>query len=303
MAYEEWTVDISNVPTKKEPVWKNRKFQRHTLLFLATLASTFLVGLSYGSIGQAVLYAVALMGILLTHEMGHYLMARKHRVPASLPYFIPIPFGPFGTLGAVIKMENRMPNRRVLLDIGLAGPLAGMAVILPVTLIGFFLSEVQEVGAIQEGALPLGNSLMVSLMTWITHGSLGEGVDLMLHPLAYAGWVGLLVTSINLLPIGQLDGGHVVYALFGRRSKVPAAMFYMGFLAVFLFLYMGWILLIILLAVFRRHPPTLNDHLPLDRKRRILGYLAFLVFLLTFTPVPFGIGEGFIPFVLKGFSY
>jgi membrane-associated protease RseP (regulator of RpoE activity) len=243
-------------------------------------------------------YSMGIMLILLTHEMGHYLMARLHRVPASLPYFIPIPFQPFGTLGAVIKMEGRMPNRRALFDIGLAGPLAGLVMIIPITLIGLNLSDVRPID-LDEGTISLGESLLFRFLGWLIKGSLKEGTDIVLHPLAYAGWVGLLVTSINLLPIGQLDGGHVVYAMFRDKSKIPANIFYVLFIFVFLFYYVGWVLLVVLLALFRHHPATLDDSIPIDKRRRILGYLALIVFIVTFTPVPFHIGDGLIPMLIR----
>ena len=241
------------------------------------------------------------MTILLCHEMGHYFMARKHGIPATLPFFIPVPLPPFGTMGAVIKMEGQMPNRRALFDVGVAGPLAGLFVIIPVILVGLRMSDIVNLSDLGEGTFSLGDSLLFSLLARIAVGPLAEGTDIMLHPLAFAGWAGLLVTALNLLPVGQLDGGHVTYALFWRKNKILSAVFYTVFLLIFLFLYMGWFLLIVVLAIFRTHPPTRNDLVPLDAKRRVLGIAVLIVFVLSFTPVPFGFGEGLIPMLVKLF--
>jgi len=282
-----------------EPSRKGRPPTLHAVLFILTLFSTFLVGWESGGIINAIYYSFGIVTILLTHEMGHYLMAKKHGVPATLPYFIPIPFGPFGTLGAVIKMQGRIPDRRALFDIGVAGPMAGIAVIIPIILVGLAMSEVKTDISSGGGVILLGDSMLFSFLAWIAKGSLSEGQDIILHPLAYAGWVGLLVTSINLLPVGQLDGGHIVYALFWKKSNIPSAFFYGLFFFIFLFYYIGWILLIILLAIFRRHPPTMYDHLPVDRKRKVIGGIALAIFILSFTPVPFVIGDGLIPILVR----
>jgi membrane-associated protease RseP (regulator of RpoE activity) len=159
-------------------------------------------------------YSVPLMAILLAHELGHYIAARVHRVPASLPYFVPMPFGPLGTMGAVILMRDRISSRNALLDIGAAGPLAGMAVALPVLVYGILLSPVspQPAAYMQEG-----HSLLYAGLLRALKGPIPDGQDIMLVPTAFAGWAGLLVTMLNLIPALQLDGGHVAYALFGDR--------------------------------------------------------------------------------------
>jgi membrane-associated protease RseP (regulator of RpoE activity) len=211
-----------------------------------------------------------------------------------------MPLPPFGTMGAVIKMGGRMPDRRALFDVGVAGPFAGFVMILPAIVIGLKLSRIQEVASLGESAISLGDSLLFSLLARIVIGPLPPGQDIVLHPLAFAGWVGLLVTALNLLPIGQLDGGHILYALFWKKSKFISILFYVVLLAICLFFYFGWFLLIVILVVIRKHPPTLNDHRPLGRRRTIAGILAVLLFILAFTPVPFGFGEGLIPMILKG---
>jgi len=285
-----WTV----IPQKKQNI------KLHVLLFVLTICTTYMVALGDGPLG-ALWYSLGIITILLTHEMGHYVMAKRHGIPTTLPYFIPIPLPPFGTMGAIIKMEGRIPDRRALFDVGVAGPLAGMVMIVPAILIGLKLSPVVELNALGNDTITLGDSLLFSLLARISIGSLPPGQDVVLHPLAFAGWVGLLVTALNLLPVGQLDGGHIMYALFWKRSKILSTIFYAIFLFICLFYYVGWFLFVIVLAFVRRHPPTINDGLPLDTKRKILGIFALIVFILAFTPVPFGFGEGLIPMLIKQF--
>ncbi len=272
------------------------KLRLHILLFILTIGTTYMMGLSDGPLG-ALWYSGGIMIILLTHEMGHYLMARKHGVPVTLPYFIPVPLPPFGTMGAVIKMKGTIPDRRALFDVGVAGPLAGLAMIIPAIFFGLHMSTIVEASSLGENTISLGDSILFSGISLLVKGRLAEGQDILLHPLAFAGWAGLLVTALNLLPVGQLDGGHIMYALFWRKSKIVARVFYFIFLAVCLFFYFGWILLVILLAIFRNHPPTLNDQIPLDLKRQMIGIFALILFFVSFTPVPFLFGEGLIPMI------
>jgi membrane-associated protease RseP (regulator of RpoE activity) len=282
------------------PVRYGSRLWLHILLFVLTCITTFFMGMSDGLLG-AFAYSGGIMTILLTHELGHYLMARKYGVPVTLPYFVPMPLPPFGTMGAVIKMGGRMPDRRALFDIGVAGPFAGFVMILPAIVIGLKLSRIQETAALGDTAISLGDSLLFTFLARIVVGPLPPGQDIVLHPLAFAGWVGLLVTALNLLPIGQLDGGHIMYAIFWKKSKFISILFYIVLLAICLFFYFGWFLLVVILALIRKHPPTLNDPLPLGRKRTVAGIFAVLLFILVFTPVPFGFGEGLIPMILKGF--
>lgn len=270
----------------------------HVLLLILTLGTTYWVGLSNGPAG-ALWYSGGLMSILLCHEAGHYFAARRHRVSASLPYFIPMPLPPFGTMGAIIKMDGYIPNRRALMDVGAAGPFAGLVVAIPVIFFGLKFSQVIPLKEAGENTLSLGDSMLFSLLARLSLGPLPEGQDILLHPLAFAGWVGLLITAINLLPVGQLDGGHILYALFHRKSRFAAWILYGIFLYVCLFHYFGWFLLLVLLAIFRKHPPTLQDSMPLDPKRKMAGALALILFVLAFTPVPFGFGEGLIPLLQK----
>ena len=279
------------------PIPPRRRIGFHVLLFVLTIASTYVVGLGDGPIG-ALWYSGGLVLILLTHEMGHFLAAKKHRVRATLPYFIPFPLPPFGTMGAVIKMEGRIPDRRALLDVGAAGPLSGLVMIVPAILIGLKLSTVQEVRTLGATAIRLGDSILFTGLSRIVFGPLPPGHDVVLHPLAFAGWAGLLVTAMNLLPVGQLDGGHLLYALFWKRSRLVSNVFYGVFLFLCLFVYAGWLLLVIVLAFFRTHPPTLDDSLALNPARKTVGVLALILFVLAFTPIPFGMTDGLIQMLL-----
>jgi membrane-associated protease RseP (regulator of RpoE activity) len=218
--------------------------------------------------------------------MGHYLTSRYHRVPATLPYFIPAPSF-IGTFGAVIKMRGAIWDRRTLLDIGASGPIVGFLLALPALIIGFALSPV--VGAGQEaGGFVLGDSLIVILIGFLTKGNLPDSVNVVLHPIGFAGWLGMFVTSLNLLPVGQLDGGHISKALFPKNSDTLARVVHMGlFLMGFLF-WEGWLIwafLLVFLGV--RHPPVMLPHIELGPKRRRMGYAAIAIFILTFVPSPF----------------
>ena len=295
----------------------------HVALFLATVATTLWSGYQLSPLaGHAATladvvrgglpFAASLVAILFSHEMGHYLVARRHGVFATLPYFIPVPFGA-GTLGAVIKMRSAIPSRRAALDIAAAGPLAGLAVALPLLLWGLAHSEVHSVAAAPVGSAlqspfavvrallqhrPLvggdlgpqyfGDSLLTVAAARLVHGSLPAGSDLVLHPVAFAAWLGLLVTTLNLVPIGQLDGGHVLYALAGRRAAhVGSRLVSAGLLAAGIFLSWNWIVWWALtrFVIGLRHPPSLSEE-PLDPLRAGVALLSLALFALTFVPVP-----------------
>ena len=205
------------------PPHKLRSVVVAVALFVLTFLSTTYVGaqnsgLAAASFWDGLQYSVPLMSILLCHELGHYIAARIHRVPASPPFFVPMPLPPLGTMGAVILMSGRIARRNALLDIGAAGPLAGMAVALPVLIYGISTSAV---GPLPEdgGYLAEGHSLLYAGLLWLIKGPIPQGHDIQLTGTAFAGWTGLLVTMINLIPAGQLDGGHVAYALFGERQE------------------------------------------------------------------------------------
>ncbi|MGA9534056.1 MAG: site-2 protease family protein [Anaerolineales bacterium] len=261
-------------------------------------------------------FAIALLAILLSHEFGHYLAGRYHKTAVTLPYFIPLPGSILGTLGAVIRMKEPPRNRKILLDIGLAGPLAGFVVALPILLVGLSLSHLTTLpaGATANGGVSLeGNSILYLLAKYVTQGQLlpapvsygggsqfvywlryfflGRpipfgGLDVLVHPLAWAGWAGMLVTALNLIPAGQLDGGHLIYVLFGKRASrlwivIVLAMVGMGFV------WTGWwIWAALIFFLGRSFAQPLDEITPLDGRRRALAILGLVVFVLTFTPVP-----------------
>jgi membrane-associated protease RseP (regulator of RpoE activity) len=263
-------------------------------------------------------FAGSLMAILFAHEMGHYLLARRHRVDATLPYFIPfVPWflGGIGTLGAVIRLRSPTPSRTAALEIGAAGPLFGFVVAVPILLWGYAHSQLVTVGAepglqsplawalerlgllaagpeLSNGPV-LGESLLTTLALRLTHGPLPAGTDLQLHPVGFAAWFGLYVTTINLLPIGQLDGGHVLYGVLGRsRALFTSRLFswsllLLGITCSFTWL-VWWGLTRFVLGV--RHPPVLEEAPPLTLRGRALALLSLAVLVLTFAPFPFRAG-------------
>jgi len=257
-----------------------RRYTLHIVLFILTVASTCFVG--------GPVYSFAVIFILFGHEMGHYLMSRRYGIKATLPFFLPFPLPPFGTLGAVIRMESTVSSRKALFDTGVAGPITSLILSIPAIVFGLKLSEVVPVSHIKEGALRLADPLLFSFIQQLVMPDVPSNYEVVLHPIAYAGWVGLFVTSLNLLPIGQLDGGHIVYGVFGRRSRgiFLIAIAVMAFITVFY--NPGWFLLLILIILFGfRHPPPMDDQTPLDWKRKFIGGVIFLAFFLSFTPAPF----------------
>jgi membrane-associated protease RseP (regulator of RpoE activity) len=302
------------------------------ILFLLTVLSVMVTGAMYGmeqpfsqNIIQSVInvfekgwpFTVSMLGILAAHEFGHYLMGRYHKVQVTLPYFIPFPFSPLGTLGAFINMKEIPRNKRHLLDIGLAGPLAGLAVAIPVLFIGLKLSTLNTLSStIPQGqALQMeGNSILYLAMKfiafnrllpepatwnglnpilyWIKYFFTGlpfpqGGVDVMLHSVAWAGWAGLLVTALNLIPAGQLDGGHVVYVLLGKERTLKLRPVILILLIVMGFFWTGWWLwAAIVFFLGRYHAEPLDQITELDTKRKWLAAFALLVFVLVFTPIP-----------------
>ncbi len=235
---------------------------------------------------QGIPFAGALLFILTTHEFGHYILSKIHRVPASLPLFIPGPPHFIGTFGAIIRMRGPILSRRALFDIGVAGPLAGFAVAVVALIVGLNLSTV--VDRTTTLGLQLGEPLLLQFMSWIVIGPLPPESDVVLHPIGFAAWFGLFVTSLNLLPIGQLDGGHVAYALWGRRQRTMALAFLPILLALGFFGWPGWFLWAFMAGLWGLgHPPVMDPYVPLGRNRAIVGWIAFAVFVVTFVPVPF----------------
>ena len=253
------------------------------ILYVATCFTTYSVG--------GPLYATALMVTLTCHEFGHYLQARRYHVPASLPYFIPLPIPPLGTMGAVIGMRGNSWNRKELFDIGISGPLAGLVPALICCVVGLQQSSIIDIPApgTAEAGMELGEPLLFRFLAWLVHGPLPDGKTIGLGPLGYAGWVGMFITALNLMPISQLDGGHVLYALLRRKSYIVASLLLAA--AIFAVLITGnyqWsLMLFLLILIGPNHPPTADDSVPLGTGRIILGWLTLAFVIVGFTPTPF----------------
>ena len=275
--------------------WKG--WPLNAALLLATLLTTLFVGaLMEGAqplsdpraLLQGVPFSASLLLILGFHELGHYFTARAYGVQVSLPYFVPLPLPPMGTMGAIIRMRSPIPNRKVLFDIGIAGPLLGLVFAVPVLIIGLMLSPVQSPSGV---VLQEGNSLAYLFLKWVVKGPIPDGFDVILHPMALAGWLGLFVTALNLMPLSQLDGGHIVYAVLGRGHRKVVWLFLAGLGVLFLITrWQGWLVWVALaIGLGLRHPPPLDDLTPLDPPRRILAGLALLLLVALITPLPFAV--------------
>lgn len=265
-------------------------------------------------IGGALAFTFSLLAILTAHEFGHYFMARYHETKVTLPYFIPFPLSPFGTMGAFISLQEPPKNKRSLLDIGISGPLAGLIVAIPILILGLSLSPVTSLPKpLPEGQLFEGNSILYLVLKYIVHGQWlpdpasyqglhpvvywiryfftglplpRGGMDVTIHPVAWAGWAGLLVTAFNLLPVGQLDGGHLIYGLLGEKAKKLWPVI-MGVLVLMGFAWSGWWLWAFLILVFGRvQAEPLDQITELDPRRKVLARIGLILFILVFTPVP-----------------
>ncbi len=301
------------------------------VLFVATVFSVMLAGaqpegsMPADAVGQIIAmvkaiftgwpFALSLLGILLAHEFGHYLVSRYHKTPATLPYFIPFPLSPLGTMGAAILMKGVPKNKRILFDIGVAGPLAGMVIAIPVLFLGLSLSELGTINPLQ-GSFIEGNSILYlfakfavfgkllpdpanfgglsPFIYWLQYFFTGQpspvgGTDVFIHPVAFAGWAGLLVTALNLIPVGTLDGGHVIYALFGEKAR-KAFPFIVAVLIILGLYWNGWWLWALMLFWLGRVNAQILDQItPLDSRRKWVAVLVIVLFVLVFTPVPFSL--------------
>lgn len=304
------------------------RLRRHVILFSLTVICVFAAGALYdfppdaeptllGILTHLYVgwpFAVPLLAILVCHEFGHYFAAMRHGVPATLPFFIPLPpiiptpvgfiqLSPFGTMGAVISMPARIRSRNALLDIGAAGPIAGMVIAVPVLIIGLMTSEVKPM----EGGYLEGQCLLYSALKYLVVGPIPPGHDVFLNSTAFAGWTGLLITMLNMLPVGQLDGGHIAYALFDTKQNRFGRLVHYGLVGAFLYnlaMYRDattgsiWLLWFVLLALLRRagggvdHPPT--DPGALSPRRRVIAALCLLMFVLLFMPTPFRQADVFL---------
>ncbi len=296
-------------------VWQPRpKFQDrvwlHVLLFALTIATTTIVGAAqYASflddfrgstalpmsfaalLVRGIWYSGTILSILGCHELGHYFACRYYDVDASLPFFIPVPVLLTGTMGAFIRIREPIPQKRMLFDIGIAGPIAGFLVAVPALVIGVAMSHLVRLPADQSNMLELGEPLLFKLTSWLLWGTQPDGYSLNMHPMAFAAWFGLLATALNLFPMGQLDGGHISYAVLGSRFST-----YLTFATVVVTMGLAWfasswivwtVLTIAMLVAFGpRHPRVFDEDVPLDRTRLLLALFAVVMFALCFTPAP-----------------
>jgi len=251
---------------------------RNVLLFVLTAASIYMSG--------GPLLVGGLLSILLAHEMGHYLACRYYRVDATLPFFLPFPFFSLvGTLGAFIRIKSPFPHRRALFDIGIAGPLAGFAVCLPVLALSVPEMTLAPAGPLSSG-LYLGDPLLLQWIASWAFGAVPDGMTVVIGPVGLAAWFGLFVTGLNLIPIGQLDGGHVTYALFGPRAGMISRLGWWVCVGLIYFS-PSWIVWAILIRVLgRQHPRTMDDFDPVGRARALVGLLGLVLFVVCFVPSP-----------------
>jgi len=288
-----------------------KKTWLNIFLFIITCLSAFVVGLSWSVnytfsedlalnpqsllppqvfsdpriISLSLVYAAVLIGILLGHEMGHYLTCRFYRIDATLPFFIPAPTL-IGTLGAFIKIQSPITRKKQLFDIGISGPLAGFVLSLPVLIYGLSLSKVAP-SLPREDTLVFGEPLLLKFIGGLLFRDLPANSDLLIHPVGFAGWVGILVTAFNLFPVGQLDGGHVAYALIGPKSKPLAKVFLGGFFIMGIFFWVGWIVwALVILLLGLKHPRVIDETEELSPLRRALGVVVMAIFILSFIPAP-----------------
>ncbi len=267
------------------------------LLFLGTILTTLLAGSmnsggdpfrNFSDILKGIPFSFSLMAILTCHELGHYFVSKRLGMVTSLPYFIPVPFHFLGTFGAIIKMKSFVPSRRALLMVGMSGPICGFLVALIISILGMMLSEA-KIAPPDGSYLKLGDSLLFYLLGKIIHPNIPEGADIFLHPTAFAGWIGFLVTSMNLIPIGQLDGGHIAYSILVKNMRylyLPLIVILVGFGI----LWPGWIIWGLIAFLLTRKQPVLQDTItPLSKREKSLALLPLFVLILTFIPQPFKI--------------
>jgi membrane-associated protease RseP (regulator of RpoE activity) len=273
-----------------------RKYLVPLILFFATVLTTLFAGALQQGINllkepfrlwEGYPFSISIMTILLGHEMGHYFASKAHKTKATLPYFIPAP-SIIGTFGAFIKMKSPIFTRKALIDIGATGPLVGFILSLIASIIGLKMSKVVPLTTQGDDFLMLGDSILFSLLVKVILGEVSASYDVLLSPVAFAGWIGLFVTSMNLIPVGQLDGGHIAYALFGRYHFYISRVFIFIIVLLGIFYWHGWLVwAALLLFLGLNHPPILVWEYRLSLIRKIVGALSFVLFILTFVPAPF----------------
>ena len=258
----------------------NKNWWLFFILLTLTLVTTYLAG--------GFLFSLSLLLILGAHEFGHYWASRKNSVQSTLPYFIPAP--PMfiaGTFGAFIQIKQRIPNRRVLMEIGAAGPIAGFIVAVPMLALGLYLSRVTP--SVAMGGVSFGSSFILNLFSELILGvdPTSPFINIHLHPIAFAGWIGMLVTALNLMPVGQLDGGHIIYALFPDKHRLIGKLFFVALFPLGYF-WPGWFFWAVMIVLMGFKTAPLNEELvDLDTFHKVLGVVSMLIFMLTFIPIPF----------------
>jgi membrane-associated protease RseP (regulator of RpoE activity) len=284
---------------------------KHILLFVLTFITTTLVGADryyafltdFGRVAitpdlvamlpYGLWYSGTILAILGAHEMGHYVACRIYRVDATLPYFLPLYFPgqilQIGTLGAVIRIREAFPNRKILFDVGIAGPIAGFVVLVPALFVGLYLSAMTTIPD-GTGLTFIGKPLLFRIARWLVFGPVPDGSIVNLHPIVFAAWFGMLATALNLLPFGQLDGGHITYATLGRIST-PISLATVASALVMTFISLSWVLMTVLMVMMLllfgpRHPPVIDEHDPIGPGRRRLALFALVMLILCFTPIP-----------------
>jgi len=307
---EEQADQLQPIPRKRSFFDKNRTWL-NILLFLFTLLSTFWVGISWSLsyyyaevisagedlplslelltdsriLGLSLIYALVLLTILLAHEMGHYLACRYYRLDATLPFFIPAPTL-IGTMGAFIRIRSPITRRQQLFDVGAAGPLAGFVFALPAVFFGLALSKPVPALPPDESIL-FGEPLLFKFVGQLFFSDVPLGYDIVVHPVAFAGWVGVLVTALNLFPIGQLDGGHILYSILGKKTRSLAKWILLAFIVGGIFFWVGWLVWALLIRfIGLRHPPVMDEYMPLSSGRKKVAVLLLVIFFLSITPDP-----------------
>jgi membrane-associated protease RseP (regulator of RpoE activity) len=316
LSYTAPLVPAAETDSPVGPVWRvpepPRRFQhvvwKHVLLFLLTLATTTLVGAEHYAAflaeftpkeiqfdGHLLLkglwYSLTILTVLGAHEMGHYLACRRYQVDATLPYFLPLP-PPFftGTLGAVIRIREAFPTKAVLFDIGVAGPIAGFLALVPALFVGLSMSTIVPTPPASTNLVYLGEPLLFQWATRLVFGAVADGYTLNMHPIVFASWFGMLATALNLLPFGQLDGGHITYATLGRWST-HISIATVTIAVIMTFVASSWLvmtlMMVAMLVLFgARHPRVIYENEPIGRPRQLVAVFALIILILCFTPVP-----------------
>jgi len=298
-------LSITSIKAKKKKPWLN------IILFLATIFSTFFVGIILAAnfllsevissdieikqsievfqnpdiILLAIAYSATLMGILLAHELGHYLTCRHYKILATLPYFIPAPTI-IGTFGAFIRIKSPITEKKALFDIGIAGPLSGFFLSLPALIYGLSVSKVTPSIPSKE-TIVFGDPLILQIIVKLIFKNIPLESGIILHPVAFAGWIGILVTSFNLFPVGQLDGGHIAYSILGKKAFIIARVFFILFIVLGVFFWIGWFIwAFIIFLMGLKHPRIIDEKTPLSFKRKLLSVLILIIFVFSFMPAP-----------------